>query len=74
MRDFSQIKSLRELSSDEWNKFRQSDPARFKTLEAELDGVRKPDAPANLEISVNGFVRDREETKGQRFVNGILQP
>lgn len=71
--DFSNIKSLRELSSDEWTRFRQSEPTRFKELEAELNVVQKPDAPQVLEVSVNGFVQNREETKGQRFVNGILQ-
>lgn len=74
MRDFSEIKSLRELSSDEWIRFRQSDPTRFATLEAELNGVQKADTPRVLEISVNGFTQNREETKGQRFVNGLLQP
>ena len=75
--DFSDVTSLRQLTSEEWTRFRQSDPAKFKTLEAELDGgsggVQKADTPRNLEISVNGYVQNREETKGQRFVNGILQ-
>ena len=74
--DFSDVTSLRQLTSEEWARFRQADPTKFKTLEAELDGgatVQKADAPRNLEISVNGYVQNRDETKGQRFVNGILQ-
>ena len=73
--DFSDVTSLRQLTSEEWTRLRQSDPAKFKTLEAELDGptVQKADTPRNLEISVNGYVQNRDETKGQRFVNGILQ-
>jgi hypothetical protein len=74
--DFSNVTSLRQLSSEEWTRFRQSDPARFAALETELNGggVQKADTPRKLEISVNGYVQNREEVTGQRFVNGILQP
>ena len=71
--DFSDVKSLRELTADEWVRFRQSNPKRYAELETELNGVQKADTPRTLEISVNGYVQNRDETKGQRFVNGILQ-
>ena len=75
MRDFSQVKSLRELTSDEWIVFRQTDPTRFAQLEAELNGgtVQKADTPRVLERSRNGLVQSRESMKERRYVNGILQ-
>ena len=76
MRDFSQVKSLRELSSDEWIQFKQSDPTRYAELEAQLNGgaaVQKADAPRVLERSRNGIVQPRDSMKERRYVNGILQ-
>ena len=76
--DFSQVKSLRELTSDEWIQFKQSDPARYAELEAQLNGTasgaaQKPDVPRVLERSRNGLVRSRDQVKEVRFINGILQ-
>ena len=74
--DFANVASLRELSSDEWNQFKQAEPARFKELEAQLNGkppaVQHPDNPAApaFEKSTNGFVSEVNEV---RYVNGIRQ-
>lgn len=74
MRDFSNVKSLRELTADEWIRFRQANPTRYAELETELNGVQKSETPRQLEISVNGYIQNRESIKPQRFINGILQP
>jgi hypothetical protein len=73
--DFSQVQSLRELSSDEWIQFKQSDPARYVELEAQLNGgsVQKTGVPRMLERSRNGLVQSRDQVKEVRFINGILQ-
>ncbi len=71
--DFSQVKSLRELTSDEWILFKQSDPTRYAALEAELNGVSRLDVPRVLERSRNGLVQSRDQVKEVRFINGILQ-
>jgi hypothetical protein len=73
--DFSQVTSLRELTSDEWIQFKQSDPNRYAALEAELNGVPKVgDVPRVLARSRNGLIQSADQVKEVRFINGILQP